>query len=166
MNERPKWLPEWTPIDKTVEILSWLFIVAMWGIVGTTFFSLPDTIPTHFNVEGKVDGYGGKYSILLFPVIITVVFYLLGAVSKRPWHFNFVVAPTPQNYQELYRLNIRSLRVIRLVVAVMSTYIAYAIVRGAKDGAYQLSFWALPVFVAGMIIPVIVTIVKSLKLKT
>lgn len=166
MDERPKWRPEWTPIDKTVEILSWLFIVAMWSVVGANFFSLPDAIPTHFNAAGKVDGYGEKYTILLFPAVITVVFFLLSEVAKRPWHFNYVVAPTPQNYQELYRLNIRTLRIIRLVVAVMGTYVAYAIIRGAKEGGYDLSFWALPVFLAGMIGPAIVAIAKSLKLKS
>ncbi|MGB4772270.1 MAG: DUF1648 domain-containing protein [Chitinophagaceae bacterium] len=166
MDERPKWRPEWTPIDKTVEMLSWLFILAMWGIVGANFFSLPDTIPTHFNAEGKVDGYGEKYTILLFPAVITIVFFLLSEVAKRPWHFNYVVAPTPENYQELYRLNIRMLRIIRLVVAAMGTYVAYAIIRGAKEGGYDLSFWALPVFLAGMIVPAVVAIVKSFKLKS
>jgi uncharacterized membrane protein len=166
MDGRPKWRPEWTPIDKTVEMLSWLFIIAMWGIVGANFFSLPDTIPTHFNAEGKVDGYGEKYTILLFPAVITIVFFLLSEVSKRPWHFNYVVAPTPENYQELYRLNIRMLRIIRLVVAVMGTYVAYAIIRGAKEGGYDLSFWALPVFLAGMIVPAVIAIVKSFKLKS
>jgi hypothetical protein len=134
MDERPKWRPEWTPIDKTVEMLSWLFIIAMWGIVGANFFSLPDTIPTQ--------------------------------VAKRPWHFNYVVSPTPENYQELYRLNIRLLRIIRLVVAVMGTYVAYAIIRGVKEGGYDLSFWALPVFLAGMIMPAVIAIVKSFKLKS
>jgi hypothetical protein len=90
----------------------------------------------------------------------------LAQVGKRPWHFNYIVAPSPQNYQELYRINIRSLRIIRLVVAVMGTYVAYAIIRGAKEGGYDLSFWALPVFLAGMIVPAVVAIVKSFKLKS
>lgn len=166
MEERPKWRPEWTRIDKTIEILSWLFLLLMWSMVIVNFFSLPDTIPTHFNAEGKVDGYGDKYTLLLFPAIITAVYFLLGEVAKRPWTFNFIITPTKVNYQELYRLNVRSLRVIRLVVAIMSTYIAYAIVRGATEGAYRLVIWALPVFVAGIIAPVIVTIIKSLKLKS
>ena len=166
MEERPKWRPEWTSYDKAIEIVSWFFLLLMWGIIIANFFSLPGTIPTHFNAEGKVDGYGEKYTILLFPAIITAAFFLLAQVAKRPWHFNYVVAPTPRNYQELYRLNIRTLRIIRLVVAVMGTYVSYAIIRGAKEGGYDLSFWALPVFLAGMIVPAVVAIVKSFKLKS
>ena len=166
MEERPKWRPEWTPFDKTMEIISWVFFLLMWGIIIANFFSLPDSVPTHFNVEGKADGYGERYTVLLFPAVITAGFILLREVAKRPWHFNYIVAPTPQNYQELYRLNIRSLRIIRLVVAVMGTYVAYAIIRGAKEGGYDLSFWALPIFLVGMIVPAVVAIVKSFKLKS
>jgi hypothetical protein len=166
LEERPKWRPEWTPFDKTMEIISWVFFLLMWGIIIANFFSLPDSVPTHFNVEGKADGYGERYKVLLFPAVITAGFILLREVAKRPWHFNYIVAPTPQNYQELYRLNIRSLRIIRLVVAVMGTYVAYAIIRGAKEGGYDLSFWALPIFLVGMIGPAVVAIVKSLKLKS
>ena len=149
-----------------MEIISWVFFLLMWGIIIANFFSLPDSVPTHFNVEGKADGYGERYMVLLFPAVITAGFILLREVAKRPWHFNYIVAPTPQNYQELYRLNIRSLRIIRLVVAVMGTYVAYAIIRGAKEGGYDLSFWALPIFLVGMIVPAVVAIVKSFKLKS
>ena len=166
MEERPQWRPEWSPLDKTLEMLSWLSLLLMWGIILANFFSLPETVPTHFNAAGKVDGVGSKYTILLFPLIITAVFYLLSEVSKRPWHFNYPIKTTKQNYQELYRLSVRSLRIIRLVVATMGTYIAYAIITGAKEAGYSLSYWAIPVFIAGVIIPPFVTIVKSLKLKT
>jgi uncharacterized membrane protein len=166
LEERPKWRPEWTPFDKTMEIISWVFFLLMWGIIIANFFSLPDSVPTHFNVEGKADGYGERYTVLWFPAVITAGFILLREVAKRPWHFNYIVAPTPQNYQELYRLNIRSLRIIRMVVAVMGTYVAYAIIRGAKEGGYDLSFWALPIFLVGMIVPAVVAIVKSFKLKS
>lgn len=166
LEEKPKWRPEWTTVDKTMEIISWVFLLLMWGIIIANFFSLPDSVPTHFNVEGKVDGYGEKYTVLLFPAIITIVFIILREVAKRPWHFNYIVEPTPQNYQELYRLSIRSLRIIRLVVALMGAYVTYAIIKGAKEGGYDLSFWALPVFLVGMIGPAVVVIVKSLKLKS
>lgn len=166
MDGRPKWRPEWKPIDKTIEIISWLFLLLMWVIVLANFFSLPSRIPTHFNAAGKVDGYGEKYTILLFPVIITAVFFLLGEAAKRPWHFNYIVAPTSENYQKLYRMNVRSLRIIRLVVVIMGSYVAYGIIKGAKEEGYDLSFWALPVFLFGMIAPAVVTIVQTLKMKS
>ena len=35
--------------------------------------SLPDTIPTHFNIKGEADAYGGKDSIFLGPGIMAIV---------------------------------------------------------------------------------------------
>ncbi|HZW33477.1 MAG TPA: DUF1648 domain-containing protein [Isosphaeraceae bacterium] len=49
---------------------------------------LPDRIPTHWNIEGKVDGYGGKWTLFLLPAWmggLLVLFYFLPALSPR--HF-------------------------------------------------------------------------------
>jgi DNA-binding transcriptional ArsR family regulator/uncharacterized membrane protein len=49
---------------------------------------LPDQIPTHWNIEGKVDGYGGKWTLFAFPGLMAgmlVLFYFLPALS--PKHF-------------------------------------------------------------------------------
>jgi uncharacterized membrane protein len=58
-------------------------IAAAWLYPG-----LPDQIPTHWNIEGKVDGYGGKWTLFMFPVLMVgmlVLFYFLPALS--PQHF-------------------------------------------------------------------------------
>ncbi len=49
---------------------------------------LPDRIPTHWNIKGEVDGYGGKWTLFVFPVMMVVMsalFYFLPALS--PKHF-------------------------------------------------------------------------------
>jgi uncharacterized membrane protein len=51
--------------------------------------SLPDRIPTHWNIKGQVDGYGSKqWSVFLMPAFMIgmlVFFYFLPALS--PKHF-------------------------------------------------------------------------------
>ena len=50
--------------------------------------SLPEQIPTHWNIRGEVDGHGGKWTLFLFPLImvgILALFYFLPALS--PKHF-------------------------------------------------------------------------------
>ena len=49
---------------------------------------MPDQIPTHWNIRGEVDGYGGKWTLFIFPVMMVgmlVFFYFLPALS--PKHF-------------------------------------------------------------------------------
>jgi uncharacterized membrane protein len=48
--------------------------------------SLPETIPTHFNIKGEADAYGGKNSIFLGPGIMSVVglfvFFVLSNIKS------------------------------------------------------------------------------------
>ncbi len=37
-------------------------------------FKLPDEVPLHFNAEGICDGYGSKWFVLIFPLIILIVY--------------------------------------------------------------------------------------------
>jgi uncharacterized membrane protein len=49
---------------------------------------LPDRIPTHWNIRGEVDGYGGKWTLFMFPIMMVpmlVLFFFLPALS--PKHF-------------------------------------------------------------------------------
>ena len=56
--------------------------------------SLPDTIPTHFNIKGEADGWGGRDSIFLVPFILGLTglftYFLLTNIK------NF----DPKRYQE------------------------------------------------------------------
>jgi immunity protein, SdpI family len=47
---------------------------------------LPDRIPTHWNIRGEVDGYGGKWTLYLMPIMTSgmlVLFYFLPALSPK-----------------------------------------------------------------------------------
>jgi uncharacterized membrane protein len=47
---------------------------------------LPDRIPTHWNIRGEVDGYGGKWTLFMMPIMMAgmlVFFYYLPALSPK-----------------------------------------------------------------------------------
>ena len=56
------------------------------GYAAYVYPSLPNTIPTHFNLKGEADGFGGKDSIFLGPGIMAVVglftFFLLSNIKQ------------------------------------------------------------------------------------
>ena len=65
-----------------------LLVTASLAASGWLYPGLPDRIPTHWNIEGKVDGYGGKWTLFLFPGMMgsmLVLFYFLPTLS--PKHF-------------------------------------------------------------------------------
>lgn len=56
--------------------------------------ALPETIPIHFNFEGKPDGFGSKDSIYLAPIILGIVGFFVFALI-----FNIQLID-PKRYQE------------------------------------------------------------------
>ena len=59
-----------------------LVIAAMWAFALAIYPRLPERIPTHWNLHGEVDGWGGRGAAFLFPAIGTC-FALLMAVLPR-----------------------------------------------------------------------------------
>lgn len=166
MEKLPIYRPAWSATDKIIEILSWMLIGSTWILVLFAFWDLPDRVPVHFNASGQADGYGGKISIFLLPFVVTAVFIFLHLIARRPWTFNYLVKVNDTNYQQLYLVHLRALRMVRLVIVVFSLYVTYMIIRGARNESFHLGFWALPLFLAGIIIPVTIAIVRSLNMKS
>ncbi len=57
--------------------------------------SLPEQIPTHWNIRGEIDGYGGKWTLFIFPVMMVAMlalFYFLPALSPKQFEVN-IFAP-------------------------------------------------------------------------
>jgi uncharacterized membrane protein len=69
-------------------ILAALLIVVTTAATAWLYSGVPDQIPTHWNIHSEVDGYGGKWTLFIFPVLMVGmlgVFAILPALS--PMHF-------------------------------------------------------------------------------
>lgn len=58
-----------------VAILPFAYLGFYWSI-------LPETIPIHYNLEGKPDGWAGKNSLIAFALLPTVIFGVLWVIPK------------------------------------------------------------------------------------
>jgi uncharacterized membrane protein len=67
-------------------LIALILIAVPFAYAAYVYPSLPETIPTHFNIRGEADAYGGKDSIFLGPGILAVVglfvFLLLSNIKK------------------------------------------------------------------------------------
>ena len=70
-------------------IIAGLLTLAAWAFAAWLYPSLPQRVPTHWNIEGKVDGWGDKsWSTFLVPgmmIAFLILFAFLPALS--PKHF-------------------------------------------------------------------------------
>ena len=68
----------------------WIVAVALaafaWGVSAWAYPNLPESIPTHWNIQGQVDGRGGRSTVFLMPAVATgllILFAFLPALSPK-----------------------------------------------------------------------------------
>ncbi len=62
---------------KTWIVTAIALVIAIMGIL-----IMPDTIPTHFGLDGTPDAWGSKYTVFLYPVILLLITALANPMKK------------------------------------------------------------------------------------
>lgn len=135
---------------------------------------LPDRIPTHFNFAGVPDGWGGRGSIFIYPVLGAAIYLFLTALNIA---FSLVEDPRkminlPANRKaalsreqiETLRIFInRSLFVLKLLIQGLMLYSVYITFEVALGRAGALgSLWY--VFIAAILIFAMYLTIQSYRL--
>lgn len=165
MGERPKLKLELTKIDKTLEILGWTSILAIWVLTITNYANLPDTIPIHYNGAGQANGFGGKSTILTLPLIATILFIGLTILNKFPHVFNYPINITQDNALRQYTNTTRLIRSLKVIIVIIFGLIVFRTIQNANGQADGLGVWFLPLTLGLIFIPLTYYIVKTLKTK-
>ena len=90
--------------QRILGILSPVVLLGAIVFVLIRFPHLPEQIPIHFNAKGEIDGYGGRFSLLLMPLIGLVMDASLVLVGRFPKSWNTGVRITLYNRVRVYRL--------------------------------------------------------------
>lgn len=59
------------------ESVLWALIILPYAYLATIWHKLPDRVPTHFNIEGNVDDWSSKTSLLFLPGALGLGIYFL-----------------------------------------------------------------------------------------
>ncbi|PWA11175.1 hypothetical protein DCC39_09380 [Pueribacillus theae] len=145
MSERPVLKIPKTRLEKVLEVVSVMLIGFMFFQVFFYWSGLPNRIPIHFNARGEADGWGGKESILVLPIIGLFLFKIMFFLSKAPHIYNYPVKVTEENAPKLYLEARRMMILLNFESTLLLTSLHWETVRSAfgKDG---LGAWGLPVF--------------------
>lgn len=142
---RPKITIPLTKIDLILEAFSLLGIFFSIGMVLNEWNSIPDIIPVHFNASGEVDGYGSKSILFIMIPVMLVLYLLLTIVNKFPHLFNFLVEITPENAEIQYTYATKLIRILKLELIIVFSYINLSMIRSTLAGSVNLWFLFLPV---------------------
>lgn len=75
---------------------------------------LPDTIPTHWNVSGEIDGYGSKYTSLFLAAIPLLMYGLFELIPR--------IDPRKQNYEK----HQKAYTVVRILTSLLFIALVWA----------------------------------------
>ena len=145
---------------RLVKIVDGLCLVLL---VGTTAYAtcryaaLPDRIPVHYNAKGVIDGYGSKGMIWLFVAIMWFAVGVISVTELFPKHWNTVVAVTKENRVRIMTLTWKLASTTKLVVAIIFSYLAMAIIRGGNVSqlflrvilltmGFNIAYWITRIF--------------------
>ena len=163
MSARPKIKVPLTPTDKVFETIGWFTVAALWFLILWKYSSLPETIPTHFNGAGRPDGYGGKGTLLMLPVIGTVLFVSMTILNRFPQIFNYPTNITVENAARQYANATRMMRFLKFAIVLVFSIIVFQTIRTVEGKSKGLGGWFLPVVLGLVLIPTVFFIINSFR---
>lgn len=164
-NKRPKISLPMTSINIIAEILSILIMIGTVIIAITSWAKLPQTIPTHFNATGQIDGYGSRTSIFILLPITILMYTGLTILEKFPHVYNYVVEINAVNAKKQYLLARSFIKFLKLEIIMLFSYIEYAIISSALNNKLTLGAWFLPITLLAIFGTLGIYIYKSAKAK-
>ncbi len=165
MGDNPILKIELTTTDKFMEFIGWLALVCLWLFVLINYSSLPDVIPVHFDGAGKVNGSGSRATILVFPIVASILLVSFTWLNKHPHIFNYPKAITPSNIVQQYTNATRMVRYFKFAIAFAFLLIAYLILEMIKAKSDSIGIWVLPMVLGLIFIPLIYFLIKFFKTK-
>lgn len=121
-----------------LEMLAWLLLLASYGIAIYGMRHLPESIATHYALDGTPDGYGSPGSLLILPIIITIA---LGVVSLVA-HFvpvdmlNIPFEMQEKNQTQVYQTILSMLHALQIEIGAYTLYMTIMSYR--QDGRYAI----------------------------
>ena len=80
-----------------IEIVSYALIAASFIVAAMGLFTLPDRIPTHYDLAGNVDGYGSPANLFVMPVTMFISNLVISLIAHfmNPgwWNMPFNIHP-------------------------------------------------------------------------
>ena len=134
LSQRPDIKVALTKADKRNIAASKLTLLLCFVLPVVSFTFLPETIPSHFNLKGEVDGYSNRLIIFILPIVGLFVFGLLRVVADYPQMHNYLNDITKDNAAFYYGKSVRFLNRLALYIAVLFLFIEAETIYSALYG--------------------------------
>lgn len=100
---------------------------------------LPDSIPTHFDLAGRPDGWGSPLTLILLPAMGLFVYLLMTVVARFPSAFNYPVRVTSENRPRLQTVAIRMILWLKAELVCLFGWLQWSTIHAARHPGESLS---------------------------
>lgn len=125
------------PGDWLLEGLTIIGLLFLIVVPIACFSSLPETIPTHFDLSGEPDGWGSREMIFILPGVGLVLYVFMTLIGRSPHRYNYLWEITESNASMQYALAVRLMSLIKCEVVWLFAILAWLMIRtaqGERDG--------------------------------
>jgi len=158
--ERPILKQKWSTGDKLLEVAGYLILILLWILVLSNYAALPETIPTHFGITGKADGFGNKGMIFMLPVVTTLLFVGMTILNYYPHKFNYPTKVTVQTAKKQYTVATHLIRYLKFIVVLAFFFITLFSMGSVNNQESQWFILFLFLFIISVFVPLIYGIYK------
>ena len=131
--------------DWLLEVLSFLLLLLIVGVVLIHWPGLPARIPTHFSASGQPDRWGDKSGVFALPAIAAGLYLLLTIIPRYPQFIN-VPFEIDRTAPPVRSLLLTMTIALKLEILIVFFYIEHAVIRAHGLGTAFLPASLLAIF--------------------
>lgn len=111
-------------VSSALLVANTLLLIFIWVYTGIEYGNLPEIVPTHFAVNGNVDGESEKKAIWFLPAIATFLYLLMVGIPGNP---DSPLLNVPESYRNKETLKILMYSILLPVLLLLSDTIVESI---------------------------------------
>lgn len=135
-----------TKFQFVIEIITLLFLIAMFVYLRQAWAGIPDKVPGHFDAAGQINRWGNKSELLMVPIISVILYLLLTAVTFFPAIWNVPASVTEENRTIVYESIRNMMCVMKLEMVLCFTYISYKSIKLQALSSYFFFVFLVIIF--------------------
>ncbi|MBS1777260.1 MAG: DUF1648 domain-containing protein [Bacteroidetes bacterium] len=146
--------------DRLLFLASALIVIIIWVIAFRAYTMFPETIPTRFDANGKVQTWGSRKSLFMLPSVCTGMTLLLAWLSRFPQFFNYPTTITKDNAAFYYQLASRAIRWLCVTIPFVFGLELWQSIRSVKNNFVETAGWLWVAEPLLVLTPVVIAIFK------
>lgn len=148
-----------TGLDFTLEIVAFIAMSLTFILVTSNWERFPSEIRLNSSATGA------KWVLLILPFASLIFYVGMSILNRFPHKFNYPIKVTEQNAEKLYKIGVRTVSFMKMLICIM---ILYAVISIVSSIVYNKSIFSMTVFfifIIGILVATVISIVKMFRVK-